>query len=325
MKILVTGGCGFMASNFIRYMLQKHPDYKIINLDKLTYAANLDNLKDIKNNPNYKLVKGDICDEKLVNKLLKSVDSVVHMAAETHVDRSIEKADNFIQTNVFGTYTLLETAMKHRVNRFLFTSTDEIYGPIKSGSFKEEDPMNPSSPYSASKASADLLCRAYYTTYKLPTIIVRPTNNFGYRQHCEKLIPRFIIRALQNKKLPLFGNGLQKREWLFVMDFIGAMDLVLDKGKIGETYNIGGGRANEKTNLWITRFILKGLKKPESLIEFVKDRPGHDIRYSLDSSKIKKLGWRPKWKLKDGLKETIRWYADNPDYWQPFVKEKFVK
>ncbi len=324
-KILVTGGLGFIGSNLIRYILEKYSDYKVINLDKVTYAANFQNLRDIENSLRYSFVKGDVCDSKIVDQVMKDVDCVIHMAAESHVDRSIGGPSGFIKTNILGTFNLLEFARKYKINPFVFCSTDETYGPIKKGAFKEKDVFNPSSPYSASKASADLLCRSYYTTYKLPILIVRPSNNYGPRQHCEKLIPRFIVNLLQGKKVGLFGNGLQRREWIFVMDCVSGIDTVLHKGKPGEAYNLGGGRKNEKTNLWITKLILKELKMPESFITFIEDRPGHDVRYALDSSKIKKLGWRPKWGLEKGLRETVRWYKNNPDYWQPFVKDKFVE
>lgn len=325
MKLLITGGCGFILSNFIQYILKKYSGHRIINLDFLTYAGRLENTSEFKSNKRYTLIKGDICDRSLVDKIMRNVDYVVHGAASSHVDRSIDKAADFIQTNIFGTYNLLESAKKYKIKRFVFCSTDETYGPIKKGSFKEDDVFNPSNPYSASKSSADLLCRSYYTTYKLPVLIVRPSNNYGYRQHCEKLIPRLIVNLLQEKKVGLFGDGLQRREWIFVLDCVAGIDAVLHKGKIGQAYNLGGGRRNEKTNLWITKFILKELEIPESFITFIKDRPGHDVRYALDSSKIKKLGWKPRWSLEKGLEETVRWYKDNPDYWKPFIKDKFVK
>lgn len=325
MRLLVTGGCGFIFSNFIHYMLKKYRNYQIINLDLLTYAGRLENTKDFKDNNRYSLVKGDICNRFLVDKIMQDVDYVVHGAASSHVDRSIDKAADFIQTNILGTYNLLEAAKKYKVKRFVFCSTDETYGPIKKGSFKERDPFNPTSPYSASKASADLLCRSYYTTYGLPVLIVRPSNNYGYRQHCEKLIPRFVVNFLQGKKVGLFGNGLQRREWIFVLDCVSGIDTVLHKGKIGQAYNLGGGRSNERTNLWITKFILHELNMPESFIAFIKDRPGHDVRYAINSSKIKKLGWKPDWDLQKGLRETVKWYKNNPDYWKPFIKDKFVE
>ena len=326
-KLLITGGAGFIGSNFIHYILKKYKNYKIVNLDKLTYAGNLDNLKDIKKDSRYKFIKGDICDEKLVDRIFKNEkpDFVINFAAASHVDRSITEPEVFTKTNILGTHILLEASRRYEINRFIFISTDEVYGPIEKGTFKESDVFNPSSPYSASKAGADLLCRSYYTTYKLPVLIIRPTNNFGYRQHCEKLIPRFIINILQNKKVGLFGNGLQRREWIFVSDCVAGIDMVLHKGKLGQAYNLGGGRKNDKTNLWITKFLLKELKKPESFITFIKDRPGHDVRYALDSSKIKKLGWKPEWGLGQGLRETCRWYKNSPNYWRPFVKDKFVK
>lgn len=323
--ILVTGGCGFIFSNFIWYMLSKYPDYRIINLDAITYAGRIENTENFKSNKNYLFIKGDICNEPLVDRLMQEVDWVVHGAAETHVDRSIEKSFDFIQTNIVGTRVLLEAAKRHKISRFIFTSTDEVYGAIEQGSFNEESPFRANSPYAASKAGADMLARAYFITYDLPVIIIRPSNNFGFNQHCEKLIPRFIINAFQNKKVGLFGNGLQQREWLFVLDCVEAIDLILHKGEIGQAYNIGGGRKNEKTNLWITKLILKILNKSEKLIKFIEDRPGHDIRYSLDSSKIQELDWKPKWPLETALKETIQWYINRPDYWRSLMDDKFVK
>ncbi len=315
MKILVTGGAGFIGSNFIRYLLNKYPDYKIINLDKLTYAGNLDNLKDIQNNPRHIFIKGDICDKKIVEETVKdSIDAIVNFAAETHVDRSIADAGSFIKTDVFGTYRLLEASRKYDI-KFVQISTDEVYGSIENGSFKETDPLKPSSPYSASKAGADLLTHSYYTTYNLPVLITRSSNNFGPYQHPEKLIPLFITNALQDKPLPLYGDGKNVRDWIYVLDNCKAIDLVLHKGKEGESYNIGTG--NEKTNLEMTHMILQELKKPKSLISSVKDRPGHDRRYSLDSTKIRKLGWKPQHEFEDAFKETIKWYKDNEWWWKP--------
>jgi dTDP-glucose 4,6-dehydratase len=322
MRILITGGAGFMGSNFVRYSLAKHPDYNFIILDKLTYAGRMDNLREVVDK--IKFVKGDICDKRIIEKTMKGVDCVIHFAAETHVDRSIDNANSFILTNVYGTYRLLEAVKKFDIERFIFISSDEVYGSVERGPFKEDSEFRPSSPYSASKASADLLCQSYHKTYGLPLIIVRPSNNFGFYQFPEKLIPRFVILALQDKNLPLFGNGLQRREWLYVQDCSEAIDLILHKGGTGETYNVGGGKTNERTNLWIAKFILNELNKPESLIRFVKDRPGHDMRYSLNSSKVRNLGWRPKWKLEDALRKTIQWYADNLDYWRPLTELPFV-
>jgi len=317
MKILITGGAGFIGSNFIRYLLSKHPDYKIMNLDKLTYAGNLDNLKDVEDNPNYRFVKSDICDPEIVDKLMQGVDVVVHFAAETHVDRSIVDADSFVKTNVFGSYVLLEKALEYKIKKFVHVSTDEVYGSIEKGSFKETDALNPSSPYAASKAGSDLLARSYFLTHKLPVVITRSSNNFGPYQYPEKLIPLFIINAMQNKPLPVYGDGMNVRDWLYVVDNCEAIDLILHKGMDGEIYNIGGG--NEKKNLDITKVILKELDKPDSLIKFVEDRPGHDRRYSIDCTKIKKLGWKPRNKFDDALKKTIEWYINNKWWWNKLL------
>lgn len=314
MKILITGGAGFIGSNFIRYILNKYPQYQVINLDKLTYAGNLDNLRDIENNPNYKFIKGDICDNKVVGKLARDADIIVNFAAETHVDRSILSASQFIQTNVYGTYVLLEAAKKYNLDRFIHISSDEVYGSIQKGSFTEGSSLNPNSPYAASKASADHLVCAYFVTYNLPTIITRSSNNFGPYQYPEKIIPLFITNALEDKKLPLYGDGLNVRDWLYVLDNCKAIDLVLHKGSVGEVYNIGAG--NEKINLELAKLILKMMGKPEDLIEYVKDRPGHDRRYSLDSSKIKKLGWQPEFQFEDALRMTIDWYVKNQKWWK---------
>ena len=314
MRILITGGAGFIGSNFIRYILNRYPNYKIINLDKLAYCGNFENLKDIENNPNYKFIKGDICDEKVVGKLVKAAEVIVNFAAQTHVDRSIVDASEFIQTNVYGTYVLLEAAKKYSLDRFIQVSSDETYGSIEKGSFTEDSPLNPNSPYAASKAAADHLVHSYFVTYKLPVLIIRSSNNFGPYQYPEKVIPLFITNALENKKLPLYGDGLNVRDWLYVLDNCRAIDLILHKGEIGQIYNVAAG--NEKTNLELTKLILKMMDKPEDLIEYVKDRPGHDRRYSLDTSKIKNLGWQPQYQFEETLKQTIRWYQDNKQWWQ---------
>jgi dTDP-glucose 4,6-dehydratase len=314
MRLLITGGAGFIGSNFIRYILNKYSGYKITNLDKLSYCGNPENLKDVEKNPNYKFVKGDICDGKIVNKLAKNVDVIVNFAAQTHVDRSIVDASEFVQTNVYGTYVLLEAAKKHSLDRFIQISSDETYGSIEKGSFTEESPLNPNSPYAASKAAADLLARSYLITYKLPVLIIRSSNNFGQYQFPEKVIPLFITNTLKNKKLPLYGDGLNVRDWLYVLDNCRAIDLILHKGEIGQIYNVAAG--NEKTNLELTRLILKIMGKPEDLIEYVKDRPGHDRRYSLNWTKIKKLGWQPQYQFEEALRQTIKWYRDNKQWWQ---------
>ncbi|MDO8724824.1 MAG: dTDP-glucose 4,6-dehydratase [Candidatus Methanoperedens sp.] len=314
MKMLVTGGCGFIGSNFIRHMLNKYPDYKIINLDKLTYAGNPDNLKDIEKNNNYSFVCGDICDGPVVDKVMKEADHVVHFAAESHVDRSIDDASIFVRTNVLGTFVLLDSALKHNIKKFVHISTDEVYGSINKGSFKETDILTPSSPYSSSKAGSDLLARSYYITHKLPVIITRCTNNYGPYQYPEKLLPLFITNILDNKKVPLYGTGRNVRDWIYVLDHCKAIDFVLHRGNTGEIYNIGGGA--EKTNIEITKMILETLGKDESMIEFVKDRPGHDLRYSLDCSKLRKLGWKPDHSFEEALVDTIRWYVENRWWWE---------
>lgn len=324
MKILVTGGAGFMGSNFIRYMLKKHPSYKIINLDKLTYAGNLDNLKDIEKNPRYKFFKGDIADEKIVDKILKQkIDCIVNYAAETHVDRSILGPKAFILTEVFGTFNLLETAKKYKIKRYVQISTDEVYGQIKKGKFTEESPFKPRSPYAAAKAGADHLVKAYYTTFNLPVILTHSCNFYGPYQYPEKLIPLFITNLLENKKVPVYGKGAQVREWIYTEDHCRAIDLILHKGKSGESYNIGTGE--EKKNIEVTKALLKELNMGNKMIEYVKDRPGHDFRYALDWSKLKKLGWKPKYKFEKAIKETIKWYKNNPKWWKRIKSGEFLK
>ena len=325
MKLLVTGGAGFIGSNFIRLILQKFPDYEITNLDKLTYAGNLDNLKDIKNNiknkKNYKFVKGDICNAKLVSDLMKNADAVVHFAAETHVDRSLMEAGSFVMTDVFGTFVLLNEAKKNKIRKFVHISTDEVYGSIEKGNFDEGSPLNPANPYSASKAGADRLAYSYYKTFSVPVCIARSSNNFGPYQHPEKFIPLFITNSLEDKKLPLYGDGLNKRDWLYVLDNCEAISLILHNGEDGEVYNVGAG--NEKANIYVAKFILKELKKPDSLIEFVKDRLGHDRRYALDCRKIMKLGWKPRYEFEDALRKTVKWYTNNNQWWQKAKSKSF--
>ena len=318
-KILITGGAGFIGSNFIRYILQK-TKAKIINLDKLTYSGNIDNLSDIKNNPRYKFVKGDIANEKLVSKLVKGCDAIINFAAESHVDRSIKDSRAFMQTNVIGTQVLLDAARKYKIKRFIQISTDEVYGSIKSGYFTENSNLAPNSPYAASKAAADILARSYFVTHKLPVIIVRSSNNFGPYQYTEKLIPLFITNALENKKLPVYADGTNVREWIYVTDNCSAINFVLNKGKDGEVYNIGSG--NELKNIVLTKKILKLLDKKENLIKFVKDRPGHDKRYALKLSKLKSLGWKPDKKFDAGLKETVLWYKENVKWWKKLKKKE---
>ena len=310
-KILVTGGCGFIGSNFVRYMLKTYANVQIINLDSLTYAGNLDNLKEIEQDKRYSFIKGDITERNDVEPALKNADSVVHFAAESHVDRSIEKAEVFIKTNVIGTHSLLECAKEHDIAKFVHVSTDEVYGSLgKEGYFTEETPIAANSPYSASKAASDLLARAYYKTYGFPVIITRCSNNFGPYQFPEKLIPLMICQARQDKPLPVYGDGMNVRDWLYVEDHCAAVDRVLQRGEPGEVYNIGGN--NEWHNIDIVKLILKELNKPETLIEFVEDRLGHDRRYAIDSGKIKeKLGWEPSVPFESGIKKTIQWYCDH--------------
>lgn len=320
---LITGGAGFIGSNFIHYLLKKYPDVEIINIDKLTYAGNLDSLKDIENNPRYRFVKGDICDKTTVEPLIKKCDIVVNFAAESHVDRSIGRPDDFIQTDVFGTFVLLEAARKYGVERFIQISTDEVYGSTLAESFKETDPLMPSSPYSASKAGADRLAYSYYVTYQLPVLITRCSNNFGPYQYPEKLIPLFITNAMEDKKLPIYGDGKNVRDWIFVEDHCRAIDVVLQKGELGEVYNIGA--ENEKSNLEITDYILKKLKKTKDLMAFVDDRLGHDRRYSLNWDKIKKLGWMPSVSFEEAMDKTIDWYIQNRWWWEKLKNEDYLK
>lgn len=322
MKILVTGGCGFIGSCFIRHMLSKHPEYKIINLDALTYCGNLENLKDIENNPNYKFVHGNICDKSLVREFIKEVDCVVNFAAESHVDNSIKTPEIFIETNVQGTLNLLQASKELGIDRFLQVSTDEVYGTLgKTGYFYETTPLAPNSPYSASKASADLLVRAYYETYKLPVLNTRCSNNYGPYQYPEKLIPFFISKLLRGEKVPVYGDGLNVRDWLYVYDHCEAIDTVLQKGRIGEVYNIGGH--NEKTNLEITRLILNAMDKNESSIEYVEDRLGHDKRYAISNEKItSELGWQPSITFEEGIKLTIDWYLNNQSWIQAIESKR---
>ncbi|MCK8489221.1 dTDP-glucose 4,6-dehydratase [Paenibacillus sp. MBLB2552] len=316
MKLLVTGGAGFIGSNFVLYMLKQHPEYKMVNVDALTYAGNLENLKSVECHPNHTFVKADITDTKAMDELIgQDVDIVVNFAAESHVDRSILEPDIFVKTNVLGTQVLLDAAKKHGVKKFVQVSTDEVYGTLgETGLFTEETPLAPNSPYSASKAGGDLLVRAYHETFGLPVIITRCSNNYGPYQFPEKLIPLMISKALSDAPLPVYGDGLNIRDWLYVEDHCSAIDLVIHQGRDGEVYNIGGN--NERTNLHIVRTILEQLGKPESLIKHVEDRPGHDRRYGIDPTKtMKELGWKPKHSFESGIKETIRWYLDNKEWW----------
>ncbi len=331
MQLLITGGLGFIGSNLIRYFLAKHPQYKLINLDAITYAAHPENLSNVENNLNYTFVKGSITDKDLVNSIVSGerfgkIDGIINLAAETHVDRSIVDPFVFVETNVFGTQVLLDAALTYGKDistadgarkytiRYLQVSTDEVYGSLgATGYFTEETPIAANSPYSASKAGADLLCRAYFHTYGLPVVITRCSNNYGPYQNPEKLIPLFINNALHDKPVPVYGDGLNVRDWLHVEDHCQAIDLVFQRGKLGEVYNIGGH--NERRNMEITKLILKELGKPESLINYVEDRLGHDRRYAIDPTKItSELEWKPKYNFETGIKETITWYSKNQDW-----------
>ena len=320
-RVLVTGGAGFIGSCFVRHMLNKHPDYKIINLDALTYCGNLENLKDVENNPNYTFVHGNICDRNLVRDLISEVDCVVNFAAESHVDNSIKRPEIFVETNVQGTLNLLQASKELGVEKYLQVSTDEVYGSLgKTGYFYETTPLAPNSPYSASKASADMLVRAYRETYGLPTLNTRCSNNYGPYQYPEKLIPFFISQLLKGEKVPVYGDGLNVRDWLYVYDHCEAIDVVLHSGKVGEVYNIGGH--NEKTNMEITHLILDAMGKDESSIKYVEDRLGHDRRYAISNDKITtELGWSPSITFEEGIKLTIDWYLNNQD-WMKSIEEK---
>lgn len=322
-NILVTGGAGFIGSNYIRYLLAKYDDTIVTNLDKLTYAGNPDNLRDLEKNNRYRFVKGDICDEKVVDPLIREAEVVVNFAAESHVDRSIGKPDDFIRTDVFGTFVLLEAARKHGVQQFIQISTDEVYGSIDDGSFVETDPMMPSSPYSASKAGADRLAYSYFVTYDVPVKITRCSNNFGPYQFPEKLISLFVTNALEDKSLPVYGDGKNVRDWIYVEDHCDAIDFIQQNGENGEVYNIGGG--NERMNIEITELILAELGKPKSLIQYVKDRLGHDRRYSVDCKKLFALGWQPKHSFETAMQETIAWYVENRWWWEKLKSGEYLE
>ena len=322
MNLLVTGGLGFIGSNFIRYMLTKYDDIQVTNVDKLSTGSNPANLKDIKADKRYRFFKGDVNDKRLIKTLMKGAEAVVNIAAETHVDRSISNPKPFLESNTFGTFNLLEAARKADVKTFLHVSTDEIYGTTpRASSFKESDNLNPSNPYSASKAAADMFVIAYHKTYDLNHIITRCTNNFGPYQFPEKFIPKTIIRALLNLRVPIYGSGKQIRDWIYVTDHCEALDLVLREGMPGEIYNISAG--NEMENTKVAELILNLLRKPREMIEFVEDRPGHDVRYSLDSTKIRtQLKWKPKHDFEQAIKQTVEWYVENEWWWKPLTIER---
>ena len=315
MKLLVTGAAGFIGSTFVHLALAERPDWEIVNLDKLTYAGNLDNLKDIEGDPRYRFVKGDICDRSLVSEAAKGCDAIVNFAAETHVDRSIMEPMAFLRTDMEGTFVLLEAVREGGAGKLLQVSTDEVYGSIPEGSADESYPIRPSSPYSASKSGADLLCLSYWTTYGTPVTITRGANTIGPYQYPEKVIPLFVTNALDDIRLPLYGDGLQARDYTHVEDHCRGILLALEKGETGEVYNIGAG--NEMQNIDMARFLLAEIGKPESLIEHVKDRPGHDRRYALNSGKLRSLGWQPRYDATEALRATVRWYAENRWWWEP--------
>jgi dTDP-glucose 4,6-dehydratase len=326
MRVLVTGGCGFIGSNFIRYMLEQHPEDEIVNLDKLTYAGNLENLSGVETLPKYRFVRGDICDRGLVEEILSSgVDCIVNFAAESHVDRSIQDSGVFIDTNIVGTHVLLEGARQWKVSRFVQISTDEVYGSLgPEGDFTEESPVSPNSPYAASKTAADLLVRAACRTYGFPGIITRCSNNYGPYQFPEKLIPLMITNAMEGRELPVYGDGLNVRDWIHVIDHCRAIDTVIQKGQDGEIYNIGAN--NERTNIEIVRGILRLMGKSEDLIRFVGDRLGHDRRYAIDSSKIRRnLGWRDQISFEQGLADAVTWYMERSDWWKKIKTGAYLK
>jgi dTDP-glucose 4,6-dehydratase len=321
---LITGGCGFIGSNFILRLLRERPDASVINLDKLTYAGNLDNLRNVADDPRYRFVQGDITDAALVGELMEGADCVVNFAAETHVDRSLMEPGAFIQTDVYGTYVLLEAARQARVERFLHMSTDEVYGDVPEGrESRETDVLNPRSPYSASKAGAEMQCRAYIETYGLPVVVARPANNVGPRQHVEKLVPLFTTNALRDEPLPVYGDGRQQRDWLFVEDNCEALDLILHEGQPGEAYNVGAD--NHRYNIDVAHLILDLTEKPRSLITHVEDRAGHDRRYAVNSDKLRALGWTPRHDATAGIQKTVEWYLQNRWWWEKVRDESFEK
>lgn len=326
-NILVTGGAGFIGSNFINHILEERDDYFIINLDKLTYAGNLENLKPSEKNKNYTFVNGDICNTELVNYLFEKhkIKYVINFAAESHVDRSILGSEIFYRTNVVGTSVLLDTARKFEVEKFLQVSTDEVYGSLgKEGLFTENNSLSPNSPYSSSKAAADLAALSFHHTYGLPVVVTRCSNNYGPFQFPEKLIPLMIINSLNDKKLPVYGDGMNVRDWIYVIDHNIAINTVFEKGRVGEVYNIGA--SNEMPNIEIIKLVLKHLEKPEDLIQFVKDRPGHDRRYAIDSSKIQsELGWKPEFSFEEAINKTIDWYVRNKDWWTKIISGEYLK
>ncbi len=325
-RLLVTGGAGFIGSNFVHYMLRTHPDWQITNLDKLTYAGNLENLKDVEHDKSYRFIKGDIADRESIGRLFsEGFDIVVNFAAESHVDRSIADATPFVETNIKGTQVLLEAVRQYGVRRYIQVSTDEVYGSLgKENKFSEASAIAPNSPYAASKAAGDFLCRAYWRTYDLPIIVTRGSNNYGPFQFPEKLIPLVVTNAMENKSIPVYGQGLNVRDWIYVDDHCRGLDAVIEKGKAGEVYNIGGN--SEQTNIGLVRLILDILNKPYSLISFVADRPGHDYRYALDTTKIAgELGWKPVYPLQEALKSTVHWYLEHELWWRKIKSGEYAQ
>jgi dTDP-glucose 4,6-dehydratase len=322
-SVLVTGGAGFIGSNFIRFLYHERRRVRITVVDKLTYAGNVENLRDFVGRSDFRFVHGDICDASLLDRLVPGVDVIYNFAAETHVDRSIMEGTSFVRTDVLGTFTLLQRALKYEIPRFVQVSTDEVYGSIARGSFRERDPLLPNSPYSASKSGADLLVRSFFKTYGLPAVITRSSNNYGPFQHPEKFIPLFITNALERKPLPLYGDGRNVRDWIYVEDNCRAIELVGRAGAAGEIYNVGAGE--ERSNVEIARMIIDLTGAPKELLTFISDRPGHDRRYALDAAKVRRLGWRATVPFEEGLERTVRWYRKNDDWWRPIKAGKFKR
>jgi dTDP-glucose 4,6-dehydratase len=320
---MVTGGAGFIGSNLVRYLLNRYPEYHVRVFDKLTYAGNLENLQDVASDPRYEFVRGDIADTAAVDAAMAGCHYVLNLAAETHVDRSLDEPGSFIQTDVHGTYVLLETAKKLGVERYVQISTDETYGSIEEGSFKETDLLQPNSPYSAAKAGGDMMVRAYFVSHGVPAMITRGSNNFGPSQYPEKMMPLFITNAIEDKPVPLYGDGMNVRDWIYVLDHCSGIDAVLHSGQPGEIYNVGGG--NERPNIVVTERILEMLGKPKSLIQPVRDRPGHDRRYSIDCAKLRALGWEPRYTFDQGLEETVQWYQDNQAWWKKIKSGDYLE
>jgi dTDP-glucose 4,6-dehydratase len=321
---MVTGGAGFIGSNFARMVLRKYPEYHVTVYDKMTYAGNPDNIMDIQDDPRFNFVKGDIADQEKVDDTVRqySINTIVNFAAESHVDRSIEEPGGFIQTDVFGVYVLLEATRKFGLERMLQVSTDEVYGAVLEGSSREDDRLLPRSPYSASKAGGELMCHAYFVTFNTPVVVTRGSNTYGPYQYPEKMLPLFITNAIEDKPIPMYGDGKYVRDWMYVLDHCEGIDLALHKGQPGETYNVGG--INEPYNIDVTYQVLDLLGKPRSLIHYVQDRPGHDRRYSIDNSKLRGLGWSPKYTLEQGLKETVDWYVNNRWWWDKIKSGEFA-